>query len=506
MFAQRRQLLQLGAALAAPLFVRHARAADVPRFTLGVASGQPRPDRLVLWTRLMGIDLPPSVPVQWELARDEAFTDIAARGTETAEAAWAHSVHAEPAALSPGRWYWYRFTALGQRSPVGRTRTAPADDATATLRFAIASCQRWDHGHFAAWRHLATQPLDLVMFLGDYIYEYPSRPDAVRAVDGPLLRTLAQYRQRYAQYKGDEALQAAHAAMPWLMIWDDHEVENDHSRERGQTLSGAAFQALRAAAYQAWWEHMPVAQAMRPVGPELRIYDRFRWGRLASIHALDDRQYRDPHACPPLLRPGGAQVIRAADCAELQDPRRSLLGPAQERWLAEGWDLRRPWNLIAQQTLMARLSREPVTGPDTGEFWTDGWDGYAPSRERLLGSIAERRVPNVVALGGDVHAHYVADLKRDFDDPKSPVLASEFCGSSISSHGPSQARVDKLLTFNPHVHHGRGDQRGYIGFTLDERALQATLMVVDRPNDAMSPVRADARFTVEAGRPGPQRS
>lgn len=325
------------------------------------------------------------------------------------------------------------------------------------------------------------------------------------------MRTLAQYRERYAQYKSDEALQAAHAAFPWLVIWDDHEVENDHSRERGQTLSGAAFQALRAAAYQAWWEHMPVAKAMRPTfspaGPSLRLYDRFHWGRLARIHALDDRQYRDPHACPPLLRPGGSQVIMAVDCAELQDPQRSLLGFEQERWLAEGWDLQRPGNLLAQwQTLMARLSRQAVTGPNTGEFWTDGWDGYAPSRTRLLGAVAERRVPNMVVLGGDVHAHYVADLKLDFDDPKSPVLASEFCGTSISSHGPSQKQVNQRLRLNPHVHHGRGDQRGYIGFTLDERALQATLMVVDRPNDATSPVRADVRFAVEAGRPGPQRA
>ena len=507
--------------LAAPLFVRHARAADVPRFTLGVASGQPRPDRLVLWTRLMGIDLPPRVTVQWELSCDEAFTDIAARGTESAEAAWAHSVHAEPTGLQPARWYWYRFTALGQRSAVGRTRTSPASDAASALRFAIASCQRWDHGHYAAWRHLATTDLDLVLFLGDYIYEYPSRHDVPRSHDGPLVRTLDQYRNRYAQYKSDESLQAAHAACPWLVIWDDHEVENDHSRERGQTSSGSDFQALRAAAYQAWWEHQPVAKSMRPVGPDLRLHDRFQWGRLATIHLLDDRQYRDAQACPSVLRPGGARTVKAADCAELFEPQRSLLGAAQERWLMEGWDLQRPWNLLAQQTLMAQLTRQrislsrlggrPGERPDEpvsagqGEFWTDGWDGYAPARARLLGGIAERQVPNVVVLGGDVHASFVADLKPDFNDARSPVVASEFCGTSISSHGPSQARVDKLLSFNPHVRHGRGDQRGYMAFELKDRLLQATLMAVARPDDARSPVTVDARFVVEAGRPGPQR-
>jgi len=239
------------------------------------------------------------------------------------------------------------------------------------------------------------------------------------------------------------------------------------------------------------------------VNGEMRMYGRLDWGRLARIHGVDDRQMRDIQVCPKPGR-GGSNTVRLKDCPELLNPKRTLLGAEQERWLAEGWDLSRPWNLLAQQTLMARMSWEDLG--QGGRYWTDGWDGYVPARNRLLGAVAARKVPGVVVLGGDVHTHYVADLKADFDDPKSPVIASEFCGSSISSHGPSQARVDKLLTFNPHVHHGRGDQRGYIGFTLDERALQATLMVVDRPNDAMSPVRADARFTVEAGRPGPQRS
>ncbi|HSW06579.1 alkaline phosphatase D family protein [Aquabacterium sp.] len=506
----RRQLL----ALAAPLFIRDARAADVPRFTMGVASGQPRPDRLVLWTRLTGIDLPDSVHVQWELAHDEAFQRIAARGTESAEQAWAHSVHAEPGGLAPDRWYFYRFSALGQRSAVGRTRTAPAADAPAKLRYSIASCQRWDHGHYAAWAHMARQEQDLVLFLGDYIYEYGSPANALRLHDGPLLRTLAQYRDRYAQYKSDPALQAAHAACPWLLVWDDHEVENDYANQRGQTLQGEAMLQLRSAAYQAYWEHQPFPKAWRPNGPDMRIYERYDWGRLARIHALDDRQYRDPQACIPAWRSGGATTVQARDCPELQDSRRTLLGAAQERWLDEGWDAQRPWNLLAQQTLMARASSRAVGGPDsgsdtsrdTGRYWTDGWDGYAPARRRLLASAVDRRVPNLVVLGGDVHAHYVADLKTDFDDAKSPVMASEFCGSSISSHGAAQSRVDEILKHNLHLHYGRSDQRGYIAFTLDERRLDAQLMVVAQPQDAASPVQVAARFSVEAGRPGPQRA
>lgn len=415
----RRPLLAWGSGLlAAPLFVRHARAADQPRFALGVASGHPSADRVVLWTRLTGPELPDRTEVRWQLADDEGFARVVAEGVETAEAAWAHSVHAEPSALEPGRWYFYRFEALGQRSATGRTRTAPAANAAAELRFAIASCQRWDHGYWAAWRHAAAQPLDLVMFLGDYIYEYPSPPGVIRAHEGPLLRTLAQYRARYAQYKSDPALQAAHAACPWLVIWDDHEVENDYANDRCENLAGPAFLAVRAAAYQAAWEHQPWPRAMRPRGADMPIHQRLAWGRLAAVHALDGRQYRDTQACQPWFKTGGSSVVAAADCAALRDPKRSLLGNAQERWLNEGWDLERPWNLVAQTTLMARASSQPVSGPGSGRYWTDGWDGYPAARERLLGTIATRQVPGAVILGGDIHAHAIADLKTDFDDPK----------------------------------------------------------------------------------------
>jgi alkaline phosphatase D len=503
----RRRLLALGAtSLAAPAFVRHAGAADVPRFELGVASGHPLPDALVLWTRLTGLDLPARVPVQWELADDAGFSRIAAAGTEIAEPGSAHSVHAEPGGLAPGRGYFYRFSALGQHSAVGRTRTAPAADAPAMLRAAVACCQRWDHGEWAAWRDVAERAPDLVMFLGDYIYEYASPEGVVRAHDGPLARTLAQYRARYAQYKSDPALQAAHAAAPWLLVWDDHEVENDYANENPGTLAGASLLRLRAAAYQAWWEHQPVPKAMRPVGPDARIYHRLDWGTLARLHAVDDRQYRDVQACRPLGRLGGASVVNAASCATLGDARRSLLGAAQERWLAEGWDASRPWNLLAQQTLMARASRAPVTGPGTGRYWTDGWDGYPAARRRLLQGAVDRQLQGLVVLGGDVHAHVVADLKLDFDDPASPTVASEFCVTSISSRGLPQSVLDALRPLNPHLHHARADQRGYLWLQADARELRADLMAVRQPLDANSRVDVAARFVVEAGRPGPQKA
>jgi alkaline phosphatase D len=496
----RRRLLAAGAAaFAAPLFVRHAGAADVPRFALGVASGHPQPQGVVLWTRLTGADLPPHVPVRWELARDERFSDIAAHGIEPATVEDAHSVHAEPAGLEPGRPYWYRFEALGQRSAAGRTRTAPAPEAAVGLRFAVASCQRWDHGHYAAWRHMASEDLDLVLFLGDYIYEYASSPTALRRHDGGAVHTLEQYRARYALYKSDPALQAAHAAFAWLMVWDDHEVDNDYANLQGQGLQ-PDFERQRAAAYQAYWEHMPFPKAARPRGPDMRIYGRHDWGALARFHALDDRQYRDAQACPRPLR-GGSNTVRLKECPALLDPKRTLLGAAQERWLAEGWDLARPWNLLAQQTLMARFSwRDPADAT----YWTDGWDGYAPARNRLLGVVAQRKVPGVVVFGGDVHAHYVADLKSDYDDERAPVIATEFCGTSISSHGLAQERVAAALAFNPHLRYARADQRGYVACTVDARQLQARLMVVAQPDDAASAVNVAARYVVDAQRPGAQ--
>jgi alkaline phosphatase D len=459
----------------------------------------------VLWTRLTGDELPAVVPVRWELAHDEAFTRVAARGEEVATVGDAHSVHAEPSGLDPARGYFYRFDALGQRSTVGRARTAPAPGAAvAQLDFAIASCQRYDVGHYAAWRDAAGQALDLVLFLGDYIYEYATGPAAVRTHTGGKVRSLVEYRERYALYKSDPALQAAHAACPWIVIWDDHEVDNDYAGLQGQDLQ-PDFASQRAAAYQAWWEHMPLPKALRPRDGSVRVHHRLDWGRLARLHALDDRQYRDPQACPRPGR-GGSNVVRRLDCPQLRAPQRTLLGAEQERWLAEGWSLERPWNLIAQQTLMARFHWDDPARGDDGRVWTDGWDGYPAARQRLLSVLAERRVSGAVVLGGDVHSHYVADLHLDADDAKSPCVATEFCGTSISSLGQPQARIDAALPFNPHIHYGRSDQRGYVRFTLRPERLEADLRAVADARDPASAVGTAARYVVEAGRPGARRA
>ncbi|MCH7345656.1 alkaline phosphatase D family protein [Pelomonas sp. CA6] len=503
----RRHLLQASlAAGLAPALLSQARAASDDPFTLGLASGCPLPDRLVLWTRLTGEALPEQVPVRWELAEDEGFQRVVARGEESASAAQAHSVHAEPQGLRPDRWYWYRFSALGARSATGRTRTAPAADAPVQrLRFAIASCQRWDHGRYAAWADMAQQDPDLVLFLGDYIYEYATaaKSEAARRHAGGPCRTLADYRARYAQYKSDPQLQAMHARAPWIYTWDDHEVENDYAGEQGQDLA-PDFAQRRAAAYQAYWEHMPFPKSWQPRDGQMRLYTRYDWGRLARVITLDDRQYRDPQACPRPGR-GGGNTVTAQSCPALRDPRRSLLGATQEAWLARQWDDERGWNLLAQQTLMAGMSWQD-RGKDGGMFWTEGWDGYAASRERLLRGLSAAGARNPVVLGGDVHANYVADLRLDPDRAEGPVLASEFCGTSISSLGLDRARVDAALPHNPQLHYARPDQRGYMLFDLQQSRLDVRLQVVEDPWRADSAVHTAARFAVEAGRPGPQKA
>jgi alkaline phosphatase D len=493
----------------APALIQHAHSADVPRFGLGVASGGPLPDRLVLWTRLTGPALPEQVEVMWELADDEAFTRIAAQGKEMAETAWAHSVHAEPAGLAPGRWYWYRFTALGQRSAPARTRTAPAPGSSEPLRFAIANCQRWDHGHYAAWRHIVAEQPDLIVFLGDYIYEYGRIEGRVRLHEGGPVRTLDQYRARYAQYKSDPALQAAHAAAPWLITWDDHEVENDYAGLQGLTLQ-PDFAAQRAAAYRAWWEHMPFPKALRPEDENLRIVGRYDWGDLARFVMADCRQYRSPQACNPPGK-GGSRVVRERDCAELRDPARSFLGMEQEAWLARQWSRDRRWNLLAQSTLMARFAtpakREPGaagSGPGVAPdmVWTDGWEGYPLARQRLLQSVADQQVNGCVVLSGDVHTAYVANLQVDALRSGSPVVATEFCATSITSQGWSQDKLAPLLPLHPHIRYGRGDDHGYMAFEVNATQMSVRARVVDDVLKADSGIHTHASFVVEAGRAG----
>lgn len=512
----RRAFLQALAAAAAISASPAPRAQGTVRFSddpfrLGVASGYPRPDGAVIWTRLIGDPAQPdgglaplAIPVRWEVARDERFASIAAHGTLEAVPAWAHAVHAEPAGLEPDRWYWYRFIAGGAASPTGRLRTAPAAGANpARLRFAFASCQQYEQGYYSAYRHMLGDDLDLVVFLGDYIYESSWGREHVRKHNAPEPYSLSDYRARYALYKSDPDLRAAHQAYSWIFTWDDHEVDNDYAKDRAEDgMPAAQFLARRAAAYRAYYEHMPLPSNMRPEGPSMRIYTGLAWGALAQFHVVDGRQYRDHQVCA--TKAGGSTVVDPEACKDILDASRSLLGAEQEAWLARGFAASRArWNVLAQQTLMAQLDRKPGPGQ---RFWTDGWDGYPAARKRLLESMAAQRLANPVVIGGDVHMHYVADLKADFGDEASPVVASEFCGTSITAQGPTQKSVDALLPDNPHIKLARSDRRGYVRASVDSGKFSADLIALDTVKQPDSQASVLARFVVEAGRPGPQRA
>jgi alkaline phosphatase D len=497
--------------LAAPALLAHAapRFASDP-FTLGVASGVPRPDGVVLWTRLAPEPLNeggmPDEPVQvgWEIAEDDGLKRIVQRGTTIAEPRHAHSVHLDVTGLQPARWYWYRFTAGAAQSPVGRTRTAPAPDAALQpLRFAFASCQQYEQGYYAAYRHMAAEPLDLVVHLGDYIYEMSWGSRHVRKHETGIPTELAEFRNRYALYKGDPDLQLAHAAFPWLVTWDDHEVANDYTSDHSPVMADRPFfLRQRAAAYRAWWEHMPVSPALAPAalpgGPEMRIYGRHRFGATAEFLVLDGRQYRSAHACGR----GHGSGNLVGDCAERREDARTMLGATQERWFDQAiGDARGRWTVVAQPTLMAELDRK--AGPEPG-YWMDGWDGYPAARRRLLDSIALRRPSNPVVIGGDVHSFWVADLRQDFARPESPVIASEIVGTSISSQGPSAENVRRHVAKNPHVRYGEGRHRGYVTMELGSDAAHARLRAVDDVKSPTTEIRTLASFAVENGKPGAQ--
>ncbi len=473
-------------------------------FTLGVASGYPSPDGVVLWTRLMGELDPAAIPVRWEVAADESMKLIVLSGETTAEPAWAHSVHVEVRGLEPDRWYWYRFVAGDAASQTGRTRTAPAAGAeVARLRFAFASCQQYEQGWFSAYRHMARDDLDLVAFLGDYIYESSWGREHVRKHDAGEPYTLDEYRARYALYKSDPDLQRAHLAFPWIFTWDDHEVDNDYADDRPEDgMPRERFLVRRAAAYRACYEHMPMPASMRPRGPDMRIYGDLGWGRLANFYVVDDRQYRAHQVCP--TKPGGSSVVDPEVCKEIRDRSRSMLGAAQEAWLEKAMsESKAGWNILAQQTLMAQLDRKRN---GVRQFWTDGWDGYPAARKRLLDFFHGKQIANPVVIGGDVHTHWVADLKPDFDDEKSPVVASEFCGTSITSQGAAQKQVEMRLLDNPHIKYGRGDHRGYVRMSIAGGGLNAELIGLDSVKKPETRAEVLARFVVEDGRPGPQKA
>nr|MDP2192752.1 alkaline phosphatase D family protein [Rhodoferax sp.] len=529
----RRRLLQLIGTSAATLWLPRG-AWGQPRwrsnpFSLGVASGSPTFDSVVLWTRLhvpglFGNSLGREpVAVRWELAHDDQFTRIARSGQVIASPELAHSVHAEVAGLAADRWYFYRFMAGDAVSPVGRTRTFPKPDAVVgRLRLGYASCQKWEDGFFTAWRHMREENLDAVMFLGDYIYEYPAKNSKVRIPSGGWVLSLDDYRQRYALYKGEADLQAMHAACPWLMTWDDHEVQNDYAGlQAGNSgfsdpSSPANFLARRATAYQAYYEHMPIrASALTQglaglvnaagkgggSGAEMRIYTRLQYGRLASLYLLDARQYKDPQACTKgdAL---GSSTVNPATCPHWKDPKRSLLGLPQERWLndefAKPQSRETRWNVLGQQSLVGQ--RDYKVGPGQA-FWNDGWDGYAGARTRFTDSLRQHALPNPVLLGGDMHENWVGHVKADYADASSANVGVEFCGTSITSRSGGNAKTAERLAENPHFVFADAQRKGYGVVEFTPTQLTTTLRVVDDVTSRDTKIETLASFAVQSGRP-----
>jgi alkaline phosphatase D len=453
---------------------------------------------------------PVAVPVRWEIAEDSTMRRVVQRGDVDTEPEFAHSVHIECTGLEPGRDYWYRFIAGGEASLTGHTSTAPARGAPlARLRFGFCSCANYEHGYFSAYRHLAAETPDLVLFLGDYIYEYASRSEKrVRDhSDGVEATDLRTYRNRHAQYKTDPDLQKLHAASPCLVTWDDHEVQNDYAdRWSVDFADPQAFLARRAAAYRAFWEHMPLPRSALPKGPDATIYGRFDFGDLASFFVVDSRQYRSRLACDTGPRGGGRQLVDAT-CPERLDPARTSLGMAQEAWLygqfrmpSARWPAR--WNILAQQQLMAEFKERT----DNGEIahWSDDWNGYPAARQRLLQQIRDTRLPNPVVIGGDIHSFWANDLKLDFDDSRAPVIASEFVGSSITATPPPHGKFVAWVAENPHIHFFESRKRGYVSVELMPQRMEVTFRAVSHVRDPAADVATLRRFVVESGRPGPQ--
>ncbi|MBI3982249.1 MAG: alkaline phosphatase D family protein [Gemmatimonadetes bacterium] len=471
-------------------------------FTLGVASGDPAPHGVVLWTRLApdplrGGGMPPEgVEVGWEVATDDQLRRIVKRGTTVASPDFGHSVHVEVEGLEPDRTYWYRFHAGAETSAIGRTRTTPAAAAaTERLRFAFASCQHYEYGYYTAYRHMAEEDLDLVFHLGDYIYEYQGDASRVRIHTGNEIQSLDEYRNRYALYKTDPDLQAAHAAFPWVVTWDDHEVDNDYAGAVSENRDPAeAFLERRAAAYQAYYEHMPLRRAAVPHGPFAQMYRGVEFGTLAGFSVLDTRQYRSDQPCEQRVAPL---------CPAALDRAQTILGAEQERWL---WDRlsrsRTRWNVLAQQVLMVQA--DTVTGPDRG-YSMDKWNGYVAERNRVLGGLRDRRVANPVVLTGDNHNNWVSDLKADFADERSPAVATEFAGTSVSSGGDGvdlAPWASGVLSENPHVKF-LNSQRGYVSCEVTPRAWQSDYRIVEYISQPGAPLKTRASFVVEDGRPGP---
>ncbi|WP_433272025.1 alkaline phosphatase D family protein [Actinosynnema sp. CS-041913] len=468
-------------------------------FTLGVASGEPAPDGFVIWTRLapspldadgLGGMSAANVAVEWQVADDRRFTQVVKSGSFTAAQSWAHSVHVEVTGLQAGREYFYRFRALGYLSQVGRAVTAPTPGTSPALTMLFTSCSHYEAGYFTAYRRMAEENPHLILHLGDYIYEGAASTTNVRKhAPAVEISGLADYRVRHAQYKTDPDLQAAHAAAPWLVVWDDHEVENNYADlVRNDGSPAGDFRARRAAAYKAYYEHMPLRSAQVPVAEDMQLYRRVRWGSLATFHLLDTRQYRDDQACGD-----GTKV-----CPEADDPARTLTGSAQENWLLDGMRQKLgTWDFLGQQVFFA----QKLASAD-GAKSMDSWDGYSANRDRLQRGWDAAGLRNTVVLTGDVHRSWASNLMLDYNT-QDRIVGTELVTTSVTSGGDGNAADNGLSRLNPHVKFYK-NLRGYVRTVTTSSRMAVDFRCVDRVTTRDYPVKTVRSYVVQAGNPGLQ--
>lgn len=513
----RRSLLKLASGMALASLARPALAtppwiAEKPKFiadpfTLGVASGDPNPGGAVLWTRLapdpfdaMGAGGDP-IPVRYEVAADDRFREVVKTGATIAYPENSHAVHIDVSGLGAGRPYYYRFMAGDAVSPVGRLKTAPAVMAPVDqFKMAFASCQQYEMGYFKAYRDMVALDPDLVLHLGDYIYE-STWNGPLRRVPVAEARTLDDYRRLHAAYKLDEDLQAAHRHTSWMFTWDDHEVVNDYAADQDEDYEAPeTFLLRRAAAYKAYYEHLPLRASAKPYGPNMHLHQRQFFGDMLEVNMLDTRQYRTDHPCQTPSE-GGWQRI-SGQCRERFDPNRTILGEGQERWFL-GRLARQGcrWNIMAQGMLFSQHDFRVGEGEEIGSEY---WDGYVASRRRVLDTVKKRDIKNFVVVGGDVHASYVCDVKEDYANPGSATLGAEFVTTSVTSPNGRHEQNQLTLPDNPHIHKYDARYRGYTLMTMDKDKMLTELRVVDDVMTKADDARLNKAYIVENGVPGVQ--
>ncbi len=476
-------------------------------FTLGVASGDPSPDGFVIWTRLapqpLAADGRGGMPsrrhdVRYEVAVDDRFRLVVKRGVVPADQRSAHAVHVEVSGLAPGREYFYRFRTGRWMSRTGRALTSPEPGSLpAALAMSFVSCSQFEHGFFTAYRRLAEDRPDLVLHLGDYQYEYKkddytSPTGNVRDHRGPETTTLAGYRQRHAQYKTDADLQEAHAVAPWLVVWDDHELDNNWADEIPENAASVpGFLERRTAAFRAYYENMPLRRSSIPTGIDMPLYRRVRWGQLATFHLLDTRQFRDDQACGD-----GYDACPAAS-----DPARTITGPDQEAWLLDGFNQSTArWDVLGQQVFFSQ--RDNDAGPLTVTSM-DSWDGYVESRRRITQGWVDAQVRNPVVLTGDVHAHWASEVKLDFADPTSASVGTELVCSSITSGGDGADEptgTHPWFPQNPHLKFWN-NLRGYANTTITPSRLDVDFRCLPRVTAPGLPAFTRRSYSVVDGDP-----